>query len=309
METPPQPAPQPVPVPAQITTMPKPAGHGGRLLGVLMIVVLVGGAGYWAWQAGYVAEFGKFFAAEPGTSEMPLVKLFPVINEDIVGIPEDANKVRGLAKFTLDPGNVEVTAVQLDAVITGGTFLEATGLVGSDAFPQVLEQASLDNGGTTLHYTVGINAGATGVTVETVIATIPFYLVPDSGADQICISVDVLKSIVTAKDLDDNQLDKGLVGWSNNACVPLVGSTATPEVTATVEPTATATATGAPSETRVPKPGDTDHDGDVDIFDFNTVVAQFGRTGKDLPGDVDGNGKVDIFDFNLIVEKFESKIR
>jgi hypothetical protein len=50
--------------------------------------------------------------------------------------------------------------------------------------------------------------------------------------------------------------------------------------------------------------GDTDGDGHVTIFDFNTVVTDFGKTGTGLAGDVDGNGKVDIFDFNIVVTNF-----
>jgi hypothetical protein len=52
-------------------------------------------------------------------------------------------------------------------------------------------------------------------------------------------------------------------------------------------------------------PGDVDGNGKVDIFDFNMVVTNFGKTGIGLSGgDLDGNGKVDIFDFNTIVTNF-----
>ncbi len=52
------------------------------------------------------------------------------------------------------------------------------------------------------------------------------------------------------------------------------------------------------------KPGDTDGDQDVDIFDYNTVLSNFGKTGPGIPGDFDNNNKVDIFDFNTLLTNF-----
>jgi len=42
----------------------------------------------------------------------------------------------------------------------------------------------------------------------------------------------------------------------------------------------------------------------VDIFDYNILVADFGKTGAPgwIPSDINGNGKVDIFDYNILVE-------
>jgi hypothetical protein len=51
-------------------------------------------------------------------------------------------------------------------------------------------------------------------------------------------------------------------------------------------------------------PGDANGDGKVDIFDYNLVVSNFGRTGADIPGDVNKDGKVDIFDYNLVITNF-----
>lgn len=61
-----------------------------------------------------------------------------------------------------------------------------------------------------------------------------------------------------------------------------------------------------PSSTPVPsaKPGDIDSNGKVDIFDFNTLLTNFGQTGSNNPADLDKNGKVDIFDFNILLTNF-----
>ena len=54
------------------------------------------------------------------------------------------------------------------------------------------------------------------------------------------------------------------------------------------------------------KPGDTDSDGDVDIFDYNNLLSQFGQTTSGLSADFDSDGDVDIFDYNTLLTNFGS---
>lgn len=57
-------------------------------------------------------------------------------------------------------------------------------------------------------------------------------------------------------------------------------------------------------------PGDLDHDNDVDIFDYNLMIQNFGRTRTQgfIPSTIDPdivkNDRVDIFDYNVLVESF-----
>ncbi len=51
------------------------------------------------------------------------------------------------------------------------------------------------------------------------------------------------------------------------------------------------------------KLGDLDVDNDVDIFDYNILLTDFGKTGTS-PADIDKNGKVDIFDYNTLLTNF-----
>ena len=53
-------------------------------------------------------------------------------------------------------------------------------------------------------------------------------------------------------------------------------------------------------------PGDLNSDGKVDIFDYNILIGDFGKTGSAgfVPSDIDNNGKVDIFDYNLLVSNY-----
>ncbi|MBI3576606.1 hypothetical protein HY086_01030 [Candidatus Gottesmanbacteria bacterium] len=52
--------------------------------------------------------------------------------------------------------------------------------------------------------------------------------------------------------------------------------------------------------------GDINADGKVDIFDYNLLVSDFGKTGSVgfTSADIDNNGKVDIFDYNILVGNF-----
>lgn len=57
-------------------------------------------------------------------------------------------------------------------------------------------------------------------------------------------------------------------------------------------------ASPSPSPT---KQGDIDKDGDVDIFDYNVLLTDFGKTGSGLLGDINRDNKVDIFDYNILL--------
>ncbi len=75
-----------------------------------------------------------------------------------------------------------------------------------------------------------------------------------------------------------------------------------------IVPTAIPTAipTSIPSPTHIPLPSDLDHNGIVDILDYNQLVADFGRVGSTgfIPADIEKNGQVDIFDYNRLLEDF-----
>ena len=52
------------------------------------------------------------------------------------------------------------------------------------------------------------------------------------------------------------------------------------------------------------KTGDLNNDNKVDIFDYNILVGNFGKTGTGIAGDIIVNGAVDIFDYNQLVGNF-----
>ncbi len=51
---------------------------------------------------------------------------------------------------------------------------------------------------------------------------------------------------------------------------------------------------------------DLNSDGKVDIFDYNILISNFGKTGSPgwIPADINKDGKVDIFDYSVLVEGF-----
>jgi hypothetical protein len=52
------------------------------------------------------------------------------------------------------------------------------------------------------------------------------------------------------------------------------------------------------------KPGDLDGNSKIDIFDYNILLTNFGKTGAGIQGDLDINNKVDIFDYNILLTNF-----
>ena len=70
----------------------------------------------------------------------------------------------------------------------------------------------------------------------------------------------------------------------------------------TTPPTQTPTPT--PKGTSLPR--DIDKNGKVDIFDYNLLFSDFGKTGKPgfVPSDINRDGKVDILDYNILIANF-----
>ena len=62
----------------------------------------------------------------------------------------------------------------------------------------------------------------------------------------------------------------------------------------------------SPSPSSCPKGplGDINCDGKIDIFDYNILVGNFGKTGIGIQGDLDNNGAVNIFDYNILIGNF-----
>lgn len=82
----------------------------------------------------------------------------------------------------------------------------------------------------------------------------------------------------------------------------------------TPPPLSTPTLTPTKSPTLTPPttlPGDLDKDGDVDIFDYNILLENFGKTNcgnvADISPPAGGDCKVDIFDYNILIENFGKK--
>ncbi len=63
-----------------------------------------------------------------------------------------------------------------------------------------------------------------------------------------------------------------------------------------------------PTTLVIPHQGDSDNDGDVDIFDYMTITAAYGRAGTSqwrwVEGDFDEDGDIDIFDYMALTAEY-----
>jgi hypothetical protein len=90
-----------------------------------------------------------------------------------------------------------------------------------------------------------------------------------------------------------------------------VGLSGSRSVNPSTSTTYTLTASsGANSTTKqvtisVYKPGDLDKNGLVNIYDYNTIISDFGKSGS-CPADINKDNVVNIFDYNLLVSNFGS---
>lgn len=87
----------------------------------------------------------------------------------------------------------------------------------------------------------------------------------------------------------------------------------TPSVAPSASPSASPAASSvvsapiSPSPAVSPSPlttGDIDGNNKVDIFDYNILLTNFGKSGSGIQGDIDSSGKVDIFDYNILLTNF-----
>jgi hypothetical protein len=55
-------------------------------------------------------------------------------------------------------------------------------------------------------------------------------------------------------------------------------------------------------------PGDLNHNGVVDMYDYNQLVTDYGKKGTPgfIPSDIDTNGVVNIYDYNILLGNFGS---
>ena len=142
------------------------------------------------------------------------------------------------------------------------------------------------------------------------------------NAFEIDIAGDDLNILVTIT-YDDTGIDKDTIRpyrfdgdfWVEISPFSISGSTITFSVSSAETPYAVFGSEPAPEPTPPPaggggggaatpttyKTGDTDKNGKVDIFDFNTLMVNWGNNPANSAADLDGNGKVDIFDFNLLM--------
>ncbi|MBI3576601.1 hypothetical protein HY086_01005 [Candidatus Gottesmanbacteria bacterium] len=155
----------------------------------------------------------------------------------------------------------------------------------------VLTASVIDNSAGQASITVGAPP-LSPVQAPTSVATVAFRTKSSLGSAGVSLTADTK---VAALNEERNAVSSLLP-----ATIRIIAPTPTPT------PIPTATPTPAKTTTPTPQPaiaGDLDRNGVVDIYDYNILVTNFGRTGTNV-ADIDGNGKVDIFDYNILVGNF-----
>lgn len=147
----------------------------------------------------------------------------------------------------------------------------------STPFPDIIEEPVINDDGNQLKLALGVGTDRPPITI----GNTPFgsVLVRATGlSERICLQVDQRLTRVSAVGIPGNVFDAdNRGGWERVVCL-------------NVDVTVVA--------------GDANRDALVNIFDYNIVVSEFGRSGPDLAGDLTGDGKVDLFDYNLVVTNF-----
>jgi hypothetical protein len=302
-------------------------GLSSRSKGLIVIglLLLIGSAVVY-FGPSYGIDIGRFFAAEPGvTGNVAVtnpVKLYPVVDN-----------ATSTVRFVLETGVHEITGVQFKASITGASYTDIASFTGSSVFGTVLEQAHVLSDGA-LGYAAGVAAGAAGATAKTTVATVRYAVPTGSIATQVCATVQMSSSIVTAKGMDASVLDATLSGWSNTACAPIATPTSTPApviASFTANPASIVSGNSTVLSWNV--------SGAITVSIDSGVGAVSGTTATVMPttttaytltatgpggtttrsvtvtvtqptplpavrGDANGDRKVDIMDFNIVVANF-----
>jgi len=139
--------------------------------------------------------------------------------------------------------------------------------------------------------------------IQTVDVGVYFIDVPDGQANE----GKMIKFKVIGIANDANQCED--VNIATNPVINLdlaVTSPSSPPSTPPVVPGGGGGITTIPTTTPTPlseaaQAVDTNGDGKIDIFDFNSLVVNWGSTVAGNIADFDSNGTVDIFDFNLLM--------
>lgn len=186
-------------------------------------------------------------------------------------------------EVTIDTGSNTVSAA--DLVITfDSSKLTATGITAGTFLPVILAPGAVTSGTATIILGSLPEAPMRGTGV---LATVTFT------ANNV--------GIATVRFAATTQV--AAIGESGNV---LSGTQEAAVSIAIPIPTIAPSATPTPIPTPPPLLGDIDGDGDVDIFDYNLLLEDFGWQGSpgEIPADLDVDGDVDIFDYNILLEHY-----
>lgn len=221
--------------------------------------------------------------------------------------PEDGTLSPGSLNWVIqfhhnDPGSQAHTHPVLGeaTLVTGntGSFIASTDHSTVNAFYRISLTAT-DSQGQKTTVSRDINPKGTNLTItsnpvglQVTLNSIPMTTPYSEGS-----VVGYSHQIGTSTPQTLNNITYNFNNWSDDGAIT---HTATAPDTNTTFTANFTTASPSPS----PKPGDIDGNTKVDIFDYNILLTNFGKTGTGLQGDLDNNQKVDVFDYNILLTNF-----
>jgi ABC-type Na+ efflux pump permease subunit len=183
----------------------------------------------------------------------------------------------------------KVSAVELVMTYDSGAF-DPVSITAGTFLPTVLTTGSIQSGTAT----ITLGSGTTPKTGTGTLATLK--LRKKTSANGV-VNVGS-QTTVAGQDANGVPIPTNILGTAGSVTIttPIITPTNVP----TSSPTPTATITNTP--TPAWKKGDFNHNGEVDIYDYNIIVANFGKT--NVAYNLTGENTIDIFDYNMFVSLF-----
>lgn len=189
------------------------------------------------------------------------------------------NYIHGYQKYSTDGGGIHVNSVQHATTLFGNVLVDGGAPGGIYLDFESAGYSVYDNAIINTLYGMFFYPGVAGNTFNNNWHTGPInstelnYFTNDHPISSIS---EVPNSIILAAGLETGYLDIKVLNIPTPPTCPLLGN------------------------------GDLDCSGHVDIFDYNNLLTNFGKSGAAgfIPSDINHDGKVDIFDYNILIENF-----
>lgn len=224
--------------------------------------------------------------------------------------PSPSPTPQGKPDLTISAFSVNKAAILVNETVSASVQLQNIGTRPTTAFKTVitLEKISISGAGSSSNvvdrkeFIIGVPMSA-GQKVDFTTVLDKFIT---SGTYRITVQTDVDNTVAEEKE-DNNTSQPFTVTVSAPATpTPSPSPSLQPTPTPSLVPSPSVSPSPSPSPSPTAIPGDINGNGTVDIFDYNNLLENFGKTGAAgfIPADIIKNGVIDVFDYNKLLENF-----